>query len=123
MLSAIKQDQLVDKWVDSLSIKIGASNDVSTLSGRPTCRAKWLATTPKLLILDSQTVGVDVAQGRGYLRLFIILLMSLSILLISDEISEVLMNSDRVPYGKWSLAGEYLPNTTKIEALEAIVYA
>ena len=129
LLSVTKQNQLVENWVSSLSIKIGAVGDaVSTLSGGNQQRvvlAKWLATSPKLLILDSPTVGVDVAARAGIFKIIRHLAdQGLSILLISDEVSEILMNSDRVLHMENGiLAGEYFPNTTEIAALEAVVYA
>ena len=52
----------VRQWVSELTIRIGQPTDaVATLSGGNQQRvvlSKWLTTSPKLLILDSPTVGV-----------------------------------------------------------------
>ena len=129
LLSKDKQNKLVENWIVELTIKAGdVSNAVSTLSGGNQQRvvlAKWLATEPKLLILDSPTVGVDVAARAGIFKIVRRLAdQGLAILLISDEVSEVLMNSDRVVHMEnGRLMGEYRPENTSISELEAIVYA
>ena len=59
--------------------------------------AKWLATDPKLLILDAPTVGVDVGARAGIFEIVAKLAESgLAIILISDEVPEVYFNADRV---------------------------
>ena len=64
LTSNAKKAALVDDWIAQLAVKIGHPDDaVSTLSGGNQQRvvlSKWLATEPRLLILDSPTVGVDV---------------------------------------------------------------
>jgi simple sugar transport system ATP-binding protein len=69
LISGRKKTNLVDSWIEQLAVKIGTPSDaVSTLSGGNQQRvvlAKWLATEPKLLILDSPTVGVDVGARAG----------------------------------------------------------
>ena len=73
LISAARQSDLVRHWIDELAVKIGAPGDaVSTLSGGNQQRvvlAKWLATEPRLLILDSPTVGVDVGARAGIFRI------------------------------------------------------
>jgi simple sugar transport system ATP-binding protein len=73
--------------------------------------AKWLATEPKLLILDSPTVGVDVGARAGIFRIVRELAAEgLAILLISDEAPEVYHNADRVlRMAGGRIAGEYDP--------------
>ena len=67
-----RRRKLADDWVARLAIRIpGLDRPVQTLSGGNQQRvvlAKWLATEPKLLILDSPTVGVDIKQQAGHLR-------------------------------------------------------
>ncbi|MEM8916306.1 MAG: sugar ABC transporter ATP-binding protein [Pseudomonadota bacterium] len=124
-----KQNHLVDNWVDQLAVKIGQPDDpVSTLSGGNQQRvvlSKWLATEPKLLILDSPTVGVDVGARAGIFRIVRQLAdQGLAILLISDEVGEVLMNADRVLHmAEGRIVSEYDPHQTSVTSLEQAVYA
>lgn len=128
-MSPARQNGLVKGWVERLAVKIGLPEDaVSTLSGGNQQRivlAKWLATDPKLLILDSPTVGVDVGARAGIFRVAReAAAQGLAILLISDEVSEVLANADRVLHmANGRIAGEYDPRKTHMEELEAAVYA
>ena len=59
--------------------------------------AKWLATRPKVLILDEPTRGIDVGGKAEVHRLIVELAFKgVGILLISSELPEVLGMSDRV---------------------------
>lgn len=93
--------RFVRDWVEKLAIKVSdPENAVKTLSGGNQQRvvlAKWLATAPRLLILDSPTVGVDISAKDGIYEVVEALAASgLAVLLISDEIPEVLYHSHRV---------------------------
>jgi simple sugar transport system ATP-binding protein len=129
LLSPRKQDDLVEHWVAGLAVKVGRVEDaVSTLSGGNQQRvvlAKWLATEPRVLILDCPTVGVDVGARAGIFRIVRALAeKGLAILLISDEVTEVLMNADRVLHmAGGRIVGEYDPRQTTLLALEEAVYA
>jgi simple sugar transport system ATP-binding protein len=129
LLSGKKQADLVHHWITELAVKIGQPEDpVSTLSGGNQQRvvlAKWLASEPKVLILDCPTVGVDVGARAGIFRIIRDLAArGLSILLISDEVSEVHMNADRILHmAAGRIRGEYDPRVSDIPTLEAAVYA
>ena len=129
LISRHKMGDLVAHWTRDLSIKIGSPADkVSTLSGGNQQRvvlAKWLATKPKVLVLDSPTVGVDVGARVGIFRIVRELAdKGLAILLISDEVSEVHMNADRILHMKAGrIVAEYDPRQTALSQLEAAVYA
>jgi simple sugar transport system ATP-binding protein len=129
LLSASRQSDLVDHWIRELAIKIGRPEDaVSTLSGGNQQRvvlAKWLATEPRLLILDSPTVGVDVGARAGIFRIVSKLAEEgLAILLISDEVTEVMFNADRVLHmADGRIVGEYDPRATAVAELETRIYA
>ena len=89
------------RWVSKLGIKLSdPDNPVKTLSGGNQQRvvlAKWMATNPRILILDSPTVGVDISAKDGIYRIILGLAAAgVAVLLISDEIPEVLYHSHRV---------------------------
>ena len=69
LLSDSKAQQLVARMVNALTIKAPDTHlPVNTLSGGNAQRvsiAKWLAIAPKLLILDSPTAVVDIANKAG----------------------------------------------------------
>lgn len=129
LLSPARERRLVEEWIAELAIKIGHPSDpVSSLSGGNQQRvvlAKWLATEPKLLILDSPTVGVDVGARAGIFRTVRRLAdTGLAILMISDEVTEVVMNADRVLHmAGGRIVGEYDPRTTDVATMESHVYA
>jgi len=59
--------------------------------------ARWLATKPRLLILDEPTRGIDVAAKFEIMdRVRALCAKGLGILFISSEISEVVRVSDRI---------------------------
>lgn len=129
LLSARRQDALVDAWIRDLGVKAGhPGHAVSTLSGGNQQRivlAKWLATRPKLLILDSPTVGVDVGARAGIFAIVHRLAEAgMAILLISDEIPEVYFNADRILHMRdGRIVGAYVPGETDIDAIEDAVHA
>lgn len=129
LLSARKKKTLVDSWIERLRVKIGAPEDpVSTLSGGNQQRivlAKWLATEPKLLILDSPTVGVDVGARAGIFSIVDQLAKEgLAILLISDEAPEVYFNADRVLHMRdGRLIEEFVPARITLDHVEEAIHA
>ncbi|MFM0226823.1 sugar ABC transporter ATP-binding protein [Paraburkholderia dipogonis] len=93
--------ELADLWIERLGIKASdAEQPIGLLSGgnqQKALLARWLATDPKLLILDEPTRGIDVAAKFDIMdRLLALCANGLSILFISSEISEVLRVSHRV---------------------------
>src|SRR6185503_2133076 len=93
--------ETVQRWIGDLRVKAGDPDDpVKTLSGGNQQRvalAKWIATDPKLLILDSPTVGVDIAAKSGIYEIVKALAArGVAVLLISDEIPEVLYHTHRI---------------------------
>ena len=129
LLSAAKKNRLVDDWIGRLRVKIGETTDpVSSLSGGNQQRivlAKWLATNPKLLILDSPTVGVDVGARAGIFDIVSDLAAKgMAILLISDETPEVYFNADRVLHMRdGRIVETFEPAKTDIERIEEAVHA
>ena len=124
-----RRSGLAAEWITRLGIKasnIGAA--VHTLSGGNQQRvvlAKWLATNPKILILDTPTAGVDIRNKQGIYD--IIRKLSdegVAILLISDEIPEVYFNADRILHMREGrLVGEYVPGATSETLLSEAIFA
>ena len=120
---------LAATWIEKLHVKVpGLGNPVQQLSGGNQQRVvlgKWLATGPKVLILDSPTVGVDVGNKRGIYELIRQLAASgVGILLISDEVPEVFYQCDRVLHMRdGRIVGEHVPGRIGEHALEELVYA
>ncbi len=129
LISFKKRDALVGKWIRDLGVKSGKpSNAISTLSGgnqQKVVLAKWLSTNPRLLILDSPTVGVDVGARAGIFSIVRRLAdEGMAILLISDEIPEVYFNSDVVLHMRdGRIIGQYRPQDVEIDAIEEAVHA
>ena len=128
LISLKKKKDIVTSFINDLNVKIGHHDDpVSTLSGGNQQRivlAKWLASSPKLLILDSPTVGVDVGARAGLFKIIRNLANDgLAILMISDEVQEVYFNSDRVIHmSKGEFINEYNPNKITLTELESSIY-
>jgi rhamnose transport system ATP-binding protein len=95
------EDGLAKEWAARLQLKFHRLADpVGFLSGgnqQKVVLAKWLATEPKLLILDEPTRGIDVGTKSEVHRLMSELAgRGLAVLMISSELPEVLGMADRV---------------------------
>jgi simple sugar transport system ATP-binding protein len=96
-----KVSELSERWFKELRVKASSSRvAAATLSGGNQQRVvigKWLATEPRLLILDGPTVGIDVASKSAIHEMVHELAQQgMAIMIISDEIPEVYKNSNRV---------------------------
>jgi len=96
-----KVRKVTDDWIRELSIVTPSGQlPVQSLSGGNQQRvvlAKWLSTNPKVLILNSPTVGVDIgskADIHAYARK--LAGEGMGVIIISDDIPEVLDNCSRV---------------------------
>ncbi|QIG47207.1 sugar ABC transporter ATP-binding protein [Nordella sp. HKS 07] len=120
---------LARSWIDRLNIRTpGVDVAAQTLSGGNQQRvvlAKWLATQPKVLILDGPTIGVDIRNKAGIHRLVRSLAnKGMAILVISDEVPEVYFNCDRVLHMRnGSIVGEFVPGTASKAQLSEALYA
>ncbi len=129
LLSTAKRRGTAQSWVQRLNIKIpGLDRPVQTLSGGNQQRvvlAKWLATGPKVLILDSPTVGVDIKNKQGIYEIVRELAEAgVGVLLISDEISEVFATCDRVLHMRdGRIVDDLVPGRVSEDTLKARVYA
>ncbi len=101
VLNRKKEESLVHDLVRKLQIKIGGiENKVSSLSGgnqQKVVIAKWLATNPRILILDEPTRGVDVgARYEIYSIMKDLASQGVAIIMISSDLPEIIGMSDRV---------------------------
>jgi simple sugar transport system ATP-binding protein len=90
-----------EQWIKKLEIKTPSGElPVKSLSGGNQQRvvlAKWLATNPKILILNNPTVGVDVGSKAEIHELIRSLAkQGLGIMVISDDIPELIRTCHRV---------------------------
>ena len=93
--------RLARDWSARLAVKAGALDALATtMSGgnqQKVVLAKWLATGPKVLIVDEPTRGIDVGTKAEVHRLLSTLAADgLAVLMISSELPEVLGMADRV---------------------------
>jgi simple sugar transport system ATP-binding protein len=129
LISPSRRHAAAQHWVDELSIKIGSlDHPISTLSGGNQQRvvlARWLATSPKVLILDSPTVGVDIKNKIGIYDVIRALSeRGVGVIVISDEVMEIFATCDRVLHMRSGrLVGSYLPGDISEHALEEKIYA
>jgi len=92
---------LQDGWITDLKIKApSAGVRAWSLSGGNQQRvvlAKWLATRPRVFILDGPTIGIDIASKSTIHQIVRDLAeKGIAIVIISDEIPEILHNCSRV---------------------------
>ena len=129
LVSPAERGRMAQTWVDRLGIRAGhVDRAAQTLSGGNQQRvvlAKWLATGPKVLILDSPTVGVDIRNKQGIYDVIRELAeRGVAILLVSDEAPEVYYNADRVLHMRnGRIAGEFVPGVASEQALAQAIYA
>jgi rhamnose transport system ATP-binding protein len=96
-----KQEKiLAQEWTDRLQFRGHLEEPVRVLSGgnqQKVVLAKWLATEPKLLIVDEPTRGIDVgAKAEVHRTLSQLAKHGMGILMISSEMPEVLGMADRI---------------------------
>jgi galactofuranose transport system ATP-binding protein len=100
-LSLAQQKKLAERFVESLGIKTASlETPVGQLSGgnqQKVLLARWLATDPRLLILDEPTRGIDVAARQEIMNEIVALARrGMAVMFISAEVDEVVRLSDRV---------------------------
>ena len=100
-LSLQKQYEIADKYIKLLNISTpSADQPVKNLSGgnqQKVILARWLATNPRLLILDEPTRGIDVGTKAEIQKLVLSLAEEgKSCMFISSELEEVLRTSHRI---------------------------
>ena len=100
-LSRREQDEIAGRFVKLLDIRPpDPERPIGLLSGgnqQKVLLARWLATEPRLLVLDEPTRGIDVGAHAEIIRLIRDLCdRGLALLVISSELDEIVAYSDRV---------------------------
>ncbi len=101
MLSNKKEKALSVNYISRLGIKTPSGNNAAqNLSGgnqQKIVIAKWLATNPKILLLDEPTRGIDItAKSEIYKLMKSLAAEGLGIIMVSSELPEILAVSDRI---------------------------
>ncbi|WP_420150313.1 sugar ABC transporter ATP-binding protein [Spirosoma sp.] len=101
LLSRQKETTLAKKYIADLRIKTPSEKQAAkNLSGgnqQKIVLSKWLATHPKLLMLDEPTRGIDVnAKNEIYKLILQLADEGMGILVVSSELPEILAISDRI---------------------------
>ncbi|WP_321992440.1 sugar ABC transporter ATP-binding protein [Marispirochaeta aestuarii] len=96
-----QETKITREYVDKMAIKTPTYQQVvGNLSGgnqQKVVIGRWLATKPKILILDEPTRGVDVgAKAEIYAIMNNLVKEGVAIIMISSELPEVINMSDRV---------------------------
>jgi ABC-type sugar transport system ATPase subunit len=96
-----EERKLADKFIKNLDIRTPSREQrVNNLSGgnqQKVVVAKWLASNPKVLVLDEPTRGIDVgAKAEVHAIMAHLAEQGVGILMISSELPEVLGMSDRI---------------------------
>jgi rhamnose transport system ATP-binding protein len=101
LLRTSAERKIAEEWTKILQTKYASIDDpVERLSGgnqQKVVLAKWLATNPRLLIVDEPTRGIDVGTKSEVHKLLSQKAQEgLAVLMISSELPEVLGMADRV---------------------------
>lgn len=95
VIDSAKEKSVVNKLLDALRVKLREDTQpVATLSGgnqQKVVVAKWLATNPKVMIMDEPTRGIDVGAKKEIYNLINKLAQEgLAIILISSDLDEMI---------------------------------
>jgi simple sugar transport system ATP-binding protein len=101
LLDHARMKKTEERWIADLKIKAPSARVPAwSLSGGNQQRvvlAKWLATDPKVFILDGPTIGIDIASKSNIHEIIRTLAeRGIAIVVISDEIPEILHSCNRV---------------------------
>ena len=96
-----KEREITQEYIDKMATKTPSQEQaIGNLSGgnqQKVLIGRWLATHPKILILDEPTRGIDVgAKNEIYKLMNKLAAEGKSIIMISSEMTEILRMSDRI---------------------------
>ena len=118
-----KEDEIVKGGIRDFSIKTPSPDKkIVELSGgnqQKCIVARWMATKPKVLILDEPTKGIDVgAKSEFYHMICSFAKQGLGVILISSELPEIIGLSDRIiVMGNLEVKGEVMRKDASEERL------
>ena len=100
VLRRAEEFALARAYAQRLQLRAVSLDQVRSLSGgnqQKVVIAKWLATRPKVIILDEPTKGIDIGS-KAAVHSFMAELVEegLSVIMVSSELPEILGMSDRV---------------------------
>jgi len=101
LLSRRRTRSRLAEYVQSLSIKLGSPEHlITTLSGgnqQKVVMARWLATSPRVLLLNDPTRGIDIGAKRElYALLGALVSGGVAVVMLSTEVDEHVELMDRV---------------------------
>lgn len=96
-----KEQEIYKKYGEALKIKTPTPEQlIGNLSGgnqQKCCLAKWLARSPKLIILDEPTRGIDVGvKSEIHDIIDDLTKQGMAVIMISSELPEIIGASDRI---------------------------
>jgi simple sugar transport system ATP-binding protein len=122
-----EREAVVREYIDALGIRPADPNAlIRNLSGgnqQKVLLARWLATAPRLLILDEPTRGIDVgAKADIQKKVADLAAEGLAVLFISSELEEVLRIAQRIVVLRdRRKIGELSSHDTDVDALIALI--
>lgn len=123
LISTKKENELSLNYIKSLNTKVPSPKiEVSKLSGgnqQKVVIGKWLATSPKILLLDEPTRGIDIgAKTEIYKLINDLAKQGMGIVVVSSELPEILAVSDNIlVLSESKLTGEFSQSEANEEKL------
>ncbi len=101
LITRARENRATQEWAAALEVKCSSLDaPAGTLSGgnqQKVVLAKWLSSSPRVLIIDEPTRGIDVGtKSEVHRRMSELAGEGMAILMISSELPEVLGMADRV---------------------------
>jgi simple sugar transport system ATP-binding protein len=125
-LSPRRQQEIAEHYIRALGIKTAdADTPIAQLSGgnqQKALLARWLATDPRLLILDEPTRGIDVGAKQEIMdEIRRLAGEGLGVLFISSELDEIARLSDRIVVLRERRKAGELPGGSDEAAIGAMI--
>lgn len=101
ILNRKKEEKLAEECVKELKVRTPSIDTIiGTLSGgnqQKVVIGKWIATKPKVFIMDTPTVGIDIgSKAEIYEQIHKFADDGMAIIFISDEIQELMANCNKI---------------------------